>query len=193
MSVVINKIKDKNFLYNQAWFYNNELALRCVLDDASEKNYYKLAINRCFEIYNILFKNTKVSCLFYDKYVYNDYILDYPIWNKYISESFYLELSDLKEDKEYEGLKSIRRNIFLDITPLDLEEVLKTQILVSHIPTYHFVSEENEFIFSIYDYRMCDIVFFDENKYKEFYLKLEKYFFDYDRAKIKEKYMSLKF
>lgn len=192
MSIVLNKIKDKNFLYNQAWFYNNELALRCVLDDASEKNYYKLAIRRCLEIYNILFENSKVSCLFYDKYVYKNYILDYPILSKYIEESFDVDCESIKKENEYNDLLSVKRHIIFDIDSLDLEDILKKQILISHIPTYHFVSEENEFIFSIYDYRMCDIVFFDEMKYKEFYSKLEEYFFDYDRAKMKKKYLSLK-
>ena len=49
-----------------------------------------------------------------------------------------------------------------------------------------FVSFDNQFIFSVYDDRGCDIVFFSNEKYKEFYLKLEQYFLDYDREKMKE-------
>ena len=52
-------------------------------------------------------------------------------------------------------------------------------------------SFKNNFIYSIYDDRGCDIVFFDEEKYKKFYLKLKKYFLDYDREGMKNTLDSL--
>ena len=71
------------------------------------------------------------------------------------------------------------------------ESILKSQIECQLDPLMSFVSFDNQCIFSVYDDRGCDIVFFDVEKYKEFYIKLEQYFLDYDRETMRKTYESV--
>ncbi len=52
----------------------------------------------------------------------------------------------------------------------------------------HFVSFENNCIFSVYDERGCDIVFFDKRQFRKFYPLLQKYFLDHDITLMKQRF-----
>ena len=113
------------------------------------------------------------------------YNFDYSDFIKDINWSLELDIKDLRNDYCNEDLISIKRHITYNFDIKNIKKRIKKQIKSQKDPLYHFVSFENEFIFSIYDDRGCDIVFFSEEKYKEFYYKLEKYFLDYDRDVMK--------
>ena len=190
MSDVIEQIQDGSFLYLQPWFYNNKLALRCELGIGDGKEYINNAVCRAIQIANILFENKKIDAAFYHRYFYND---------GYISDTDGFSLNDdkiVELDKRLfrdfdEDLTAINRHISYNIDFSTLESILKSQIECQINPLVSFVSIENECIFSVYDDRGCDIVFFSVEKYKEFYLKLEQYFLDYDREKMKETFEAM--
>lgn len=188
MSKVEAKIKDSNFLYEQPWFYNNKLSLRCELGIGCESIYYKNAFKRALKIFNILFDEIRPNCVFYDYYLCKDCDNDSLI--KISNEVIKLNIENLS-DEDIEDLLSIDRYINYDINTLDFDKLIKKQLTYNKEYTLHFVSFENEFIFSIYDDRGCDVIFFDEEKYKEFYIKLEKYFLDYDKERMKSTFNSL--
>ena len=103
-----------------------------------------------------------------------------------------LDKSLFRDSDEFDDdLTTINRHISYNIDFSTLECILKSQIECQINPLVSFVSIENECIFSVYDDRGCDIVFFSVDKYKEFYLKLEQYFLDYDREKMKETFESI--
>ena len=85
-----------------------------------------------------------------------------------------------------DDISAVIRCISYDVDFTSLESILKSQIYCQVNPLVSFVSLENQCIFSVYDDRGCDIVFFCKEKYKEFYIKLEQYFLDYDREKMRE-------
>ena len=85
----------------------------------------------------------------------------------------------------------MRINIAYDVDFTTLESILKNQIECQINPLVSFVSLDNQCIFSVYDDRGCDVVFFTKEKYKEFYVKLEQYFLDYDREKMRETFDSI--
>ena len=195
MSIVKEKIEDINFLYQQPWFYNNELSLRCELGKGDETVYLENAVNRALDILSILFKDDIIDCVFLDEYTIEDDINDNVIFvndevdQTYINEYFNfdktIDLNITNNNNElYENVVSIKRHFTYNIGKTKIETIIKKQIL-NEAHVYHFVSFKNNFIYSIYDDRGCDIVFFDEEKYKEFYFKLEKYFLDYDRESMK--------
>lgn len=185
MSNVKMSIEDKKYLYEQPWFYNNKLALRCELGVGNGMKYLKNAKQRALEIFNILFNNEVPDCSFFHEYIYNDYNFDYSDFIKDINWSLELDIKDLRNDYCNEDLISIKRHITFNFDIKNIKKRIRKQIKSHKDPLFHFVSFENEFIFSIYDDRGCDIVFFSEEKYKEFYYKLEKYFLDYDRDRMK--------
>ena len=90
-----------------------------------------------------------------------------------------------------DDISAVIRCISYDIDFTTQESILKSQIYCQVNPLVSFVSLENQCIFSVYDDRGCDIVFFSEEKYKEFYIKLEQYFLDYDREKMRKTFNSI--
>ena len=201
MSIVKEKIEDINFLYQQPWFYNNELSLRCELGIGDETVYLENAVNRALDILNILFKGDIIDCVFLDEYTIEDDIndnvifvndeVDQPDINQYFYFDKTIDLNITNDNNElYENVVSIKRHFTYNIDKTKIEIIIKKQIL-NEAHVYHFVSFKNNFIYSIYDDRGCDIVFFDEEKYKKFYLKLKKYFLDYDREGMKNTLDSL--
>ena len=54
------------------------------------------------------------------------------------------------------------------------------------------MSFENECIYSVYDDRGCDVVFFTHGKMKEFYNKLKPYFLDYDIEEMERRIRNIK-
>ncbi len=200
------RILDQNFIYEQPYFYNNDLALRCELGIGdSDEQYMKNAKKRAGEIFDILFK-TGVDIFFFDDYIY-DY--DYDTGNTicYIDKLIEQEKNRLEFCLGYQ--KKFRHKIVRDIL-YDKEEwpylirrnriccytnkgfnALKTinsQIHSQINPLIHFVSFENDCILSVYDDRGCDVVFFNEKKFKAFYPLLEKYFLEYDAVLMKERF-----
>ena len=67
-----------------------------------------------------------------------------------------------------------------------IKQMFKNQSYV-----YHFVSYKNNLIYSIYDDRGCDIVFFKKEDYKKYYSKLEKYFLEYDKELMEKRLKAL--
>ena len=199
---VKRSIEDNTFLYQQPWFYNNKLSLRCELGIGDETVYLENSVNRALDIFNILFKDDIIDCVFLDKYTIEDDINDNVIFvndeadqtdiNEYFNFDKTIDLNITNNNNElYENVVSIKRHFTYNIDKTKIETIIKKQIL-NQSDIYHFVSFKNNFIFSIYDARGCDIVFFDEERYKEFYFKLEKYFLDYDRESMKNTFNSLK-
>ena len=192
MSNVIEQLTDSEFLYLQPWFYNNKLALRCELG-IGEDNYMENAFSRAIQIANVLFANRKIDVAFFHQYfdsdgsvqVAGDFTL--KIAEKVnLNKNLLIAVGDIDDD-----ISAVIRCISYDIDFTTLESILKSQIYCQVNPLVSFVSLENQCIFSVYDDRGCDIVFFSNEKYKEFYIKLEKYFLDYDREKMRETFESI--
>ena len=97
----------------------------------------------------------------------------------------------LASDVIDDDIFAVKRCIAYDVDFTTLESILKNQIECQINPLVSFVSLDNQCIFSVYDDRGCDIVFFSEEKYKEFYIKLEQYFLDYDREKMRKTFNSI--
>lgn len=193
MSNVIEQIQDGSFLYLQPWFYNNKLALRCELGIGDGNEYMNNAVCRAIQITNILFENKKIDAAFYHRYFYNDgYISDTDGFTLNDDKIVELDKSLFRDSDEFdEDLTAINRHISYNIDFSTLESILKNQIECQVNPLVSFVSFDNKCIFSVYDDRGCDIVFFSVEKYKEFYLKLEQYFLDYDRERMKKTFESI--
>ena len=192
MSNIIEQLTDSDFLYLQPWFYNNKLALRCELG-IGEDDYMENAFSRAIQIANILFENRKIDVAFFNQYfdsdgsglVSGDFTL--KIAEKVnLNKNLLIAAGDIDDD-----ISAVIRCISYDIDFTTLERILKSQIYCNENPLVSFVSLENQCIFSVYDDRGCDIVFFSNEKYKEFYIKLEKYFLDYDREKMRETFESI--
>lgn len=185
---VKSSIEDNSFLYQQPWFYNNNLSLRCELGIGNGAVYNENAINRALKIFNILFKDDIIDCVFLDEYTNEDDLIDI---NEFFTFDNTLDLDITYNDNElYEDVSSIKRHFVYDVDKSKIKKIIKHQIL-NGSNIYHFVSFKNNFIFSIYDDRGCDIVFFDGGKYKEFYHILEKYFLDYDRELMKNRFNNI--
>lgn len=172
MSIVKEKIEDINFLYQQPWFYNNKLSLRCELGIGDESVYLENAVKRALDILNILFKDDIIDCVFLDEYTIEDDINDNVIFvndevksndiNEHFTFDKIIDLNITHNDNElYENFVSIKRHFVYDVDKSIIETIIKQQIL-NDSNIYHFVSFNNNFIYSIYDDRGCDIVFFDE-------------------------------
>ena len=192
MSNIIEQLTDSEFLYLQPWFYNNKLALRCELG-IGEDDYMENAFSRAIQIANVLFVNRKIDVAFFHQYFDSDgYVQVAGDFTLKIAEKVNLNknlliaVGDIDDD-----ISAVIRCISYDIDFTTLESILKSQIYCQVNPLVSFVSLENQCIFSVYDDRGCDIVFFSNEKYKEFYIKLEKYFLDYDREKMKETFESI--
>ncbi len=91
-------------------------------------------------------------------------------------------------DGDMEEILRINRIVCYPDETYDVAKQMQTQIEDYLLPPVSFVSEQNECIFSIYDHRGCDIVFFTAEKYREFYPLLEPYFLEYDRDLMKKRW-----
>lgn len=192
MHNIIEQISDDSFLYLQPWFYNNQLALRCELGIGEDK-YMENAFSRAIQIASILFENRKIDAAFFNQYfdadgsvhVEGDFELN--IDKKIdLNRNLLLASDDIDDD-----ISAVKRCIAYDVDFITLESILKNQIECQINPLVSFVSLDNQCIFSVYDDRGCDVVFFTKEKYKEFYVKLEQYFLDYDREKMRETFDSI--
>ena len=185
---VSKQILDGSFLYQQPWFYNNKLALRCELGTGDDEEYIDNAFHRAIIIANILFDNKRIDAAFYHKYFDNngcaydaaDVTLNIDKIVE-LDRSLLLDLEEIDDD-----ISAVKRCISYNIDFVTLESILKNQIECQLNPLISFVSFDHQCIFSVYDDRGCDIVFFNVEKYKEFYLKLEQYFLDYDRETMRK-------
>ena len=193
MSNIRKQILDGSFLYLQPWFYNNKLSFRCELGIGEGKEYMDNAFHRAISIANILFANKTIDAAFYHQYFDNDgrtYDANALILkNDKIVELDRYSLIQLEEIDD--DIAAVKRYISYNIDFDTLESILKSQIECQINPLINFVSFDNEFVFSVYDDRGCDIVFFNNDKFKEFYSRLEPYFLEYDREKMKETFESI--
>ena len=193
MSNIRKQILDGSFLYLQPWFYNNKLSFRCELGIGEGKEYMDNAFHRAISIANILFANKTIDAAFYNQYFDND-------GRTYDVNALILKFDKIVELDRYSLIESeaidddiaaVKRYISYNIDFDTLESILKSQIECQINPLINFVSFDNEFVFSVYDDRGCDIVFFNNDKFKEFYSRLEPYFLEYDREKMKETFESI--
>ena len=189
---IIEQISDGSFLYLQPWFYNNQLALRCELGIGEEK-YMENAFSRAIQIASILFENRKIDAAFFNQYfdadgsVYVEGDFELNIDKKIdLNRNLLLASNNIDDD-----ISAVKRCIAYDVDFITLESILKNQIECQINPLVSFVSLDNQCIFSVYDDRGCDVVFFTKEKYREFYVKLEQYFLDYDREKMRETFDSI--
>ena len=193
MNNINKKLLDSSFLYLQPWFYNNKLALRCELGIGESNEYMNNAIHRAINIANILFENKKIDAAFFHHYFDNDgHAYDTNDLTLNIEAVVELDRCSLvQSEKIDDGISAVKRYISYDIDFVTLENILKSQIECQLNPLVSFVSFDNQFIFSVYDDRGCDIIFYSSEKFKEYYSKLEPYFLDYDREKMKETFESI--
>ncbi len=193
MCNVIKQISDGSVLYLLTWFYNNKLALRCELGIGEGDEYMDNAFYRAIHIANILFESQKIDAAFYHRYFDNDGCAhtagDFTLnvdKTVELDRSILLGLDEIDDD-----ISAVKRCISYNVDFITLERILKSQIECQINPLVSFVSFDSQCIFSVYDDRGCDIVFFSNEKYKEFYMKLEQYFLDYDREKMREIFESI--
>lgn len=205
MSKAEKIILSKNFSYEQPWFYNNKLALRCELGVGDgDEEYFLNAKNRASEIFNILFENG-VDIFFFDHYIYDtDCDMDVEIGNinylassekellkfclRYQKKYRHVIVRDIPFDKDdNEDLIRVNRIVCYPDKKFNAIEIINSRIDSDINPTVHFVSFENECILSIYDDRGCDIVFFSSAAFKKYYPLLEKYFLAYDLDLMKQR------
>ena len=192
MNTMREKIIDPTFDYSQPWFYRNKLSLRCELGIGQGKEYFDNASKRAMKIANILFENKKIDAAFYVEYFIDGKACEVGNFGININEVINLDMDVLHSvDLIDEDIDTVKRYISYDIDFAVLEEIIKNQIENQYSPLVSFVSFDNQFIFSVYDDRGCDIVFFCEDKYVEFYPKLKDYFLDYDREKMKGTFESI--
>ena len=193
MSNIRKQILDGSFLYLQPWFYNNKLSFRCELGIGEGKEYMDNAFHRAISIANILFANKTIDAAFYHQYFDND-------GRTYDANALILKIDKIVELDRYslirleaidDDISAVKRYISYNIDFDTLESILKSQIECQLNPMVNFVSFDNEFVFSVYDDRGCDIVFFNNDKFKEFYSRLEPYFLESDREKMKETFESI--
>lgn len=192
MNNIREKILDPTFDYSQPWFYRNKLALRCELGIGQGKEYINNAIERALKIANILFEDKKIDAAFYLEYFIDGKACEVGNYGIDFDKVIDLDMCVLHSiDVIDEDIETVKRYISFDIDFVDFERIIKNQIDNQHSPLVSFVSFDNQSIFSMYDDRGCDIVFFSEDKYKEFYNKLEPYFLDYDRTAMRNTYDTL--
>ncbi len=205
MSKVIDILQDPSFSYERPWFYNHPLALRCELGSGN-RQYKKNALRRAIDIYTILFEGKP------DAFFFHHSISDWDdewqdVYPKAILRHSYKSLSfSLKAQKQYHH--TVVRNVLFDSEDtIDIARInriicypdnsynplkqIRRQVNGKSCSLIHFVSEKNECIFSIYDDRGCDIVFFSKEKLQEFYPLLQPYFLAYDLELMQERWKSV--
>lgn len=202
-------ILNNDFKYEPPYFYNNDLALRCEfgIGDSNEE-YMNTAKQRAAEIFNILFENG-VNMFFFDSYICDwDFDMGDTV---YINRVISLERNRLKfclgNQKKYkhkvvrdipiydEDCDDICRRNRICCYPdekFNAIEALNAQIDEQNNPIIHLVSFSNNCIFTVYDDRGCDIVFYDKDKFIQFYPLLQKYFLEYDLDLMKQRLNKVK-
>lgn len=209
MNIVEEKILNRDFKYEPPYFYNNDYALRCELGiGESEEEYLANAKKRATEIFSILFEN-EVDMFFFDNYIYDfDFDMGGTVYiNNLISavkkqlkfclgyqKKFkHIVIRDIPFDKDDDD-DLVRRNRICCYPnkKFNAIDIISSQIENQENPIIHFVSFDNSCIFTVYDDRGCDIVFFDKNKFRQFYPLLQKYFLDYDIALMEQRLNSCK-
>ncbi len=198
MSKVLDTLRDPGFRYARPWFYNHPLALRCELGRGEGKAYRKNAWRRALELYEILFPKGP-DVLFFDHYICDLDVREQctpkeiRLWLRLQAEStrFALEAQrrfrhEIVRNLSHDGFDDpedqarINRILCWPGPDYDPRKRIRRQVDSEHDPRVSFVSEANECIFSIYDDRGCDIVFFDGARFREFYPRLRPYFLEYD-------------
>jgi hypothetical protein len=201
-SKIMSMLLDKNFSYLPPYFYNNAYALRCELGvGESRREYIKNAYKRAEEIYGILFPEPPEAFFF-------DYCVDdFSAWEdmhvKNIVDTQKRELGFLARcyekyehtavfgvpmDDDADCVRENRIVCFLDGD--EKKKPLKKWIDMQFAWTQRrisLVSCKNDFIFTIYDDRGCDIVFAEKEKMREYFPKLEKYLLAYDLEEMKKR------
>lgn len=198
---MIKRLMDAQFGYERPWFYSNALALRC---DLGRSRFRRESYKRALKIFKELF-GSGVDFVFIDHFVY-DISRD---WQnvEFISES--LGTDDNRVAKILFGLQGFPHATVEDI-PVDKatysEDLLKVNRCIAKTtgqkldykkyikynlsgesPEVHFVSLENDCIYSIYDNRGADIVFFSKDRYKKFFSILQPYLSAYDLEEMKNR------
>lgn len=195
-------ILSRDFSYDPPYFYNNSFALRCELGiGESDEEYLSNAKNRAATIFNILFENG-VDIFFFDNYIYDwDFDMGETVYiNNIISTERnrlkfclsyqkmfkHIVIRDIPFDKDSDIIRRNRICCYPDekFNPIN---VINAQIDNEHNPIIHLVSFDNKCIFTVYDDRGCDIVFFSRSKFRKFYPLLQKYFLDYDIALMEQR------
>ena len=203
-STIEKMISDTCFSYEQPWFYNNQFAFRCELGmGVTKRAYLKNAKARAYKIFDILFQN-KPDAVFFDCYI-EDYIPLVEFYGKKALKHFRKETRFLAQHlKKYECavINNVRlgedeRENYIQknrvICYADKKYPYKKRITDTFLREekhVHFVSFENECILSVYDDRGCDVVFATEEKMREFYIKLEPYFLEFDVEEMKKEQIS---
>jgi hypothetical protein len=204
-------LKNPDFPYLQPYFYNNALSLRCELSTGTKRS----AIRRAREIMDLLMGKTPEAVVFnyhltdfsdsgpaakevYDgvegaESVHSGYLRDVTRMTRFLlamqTEYRHEVIKNVPSVlTEEEGLVLNNRIIcYSDGAGFDTDKFLKLCIDDRFDPDIGFVSFENDCILSIYDDRGCDVIFANEEKFLEFYDKLEPYFLEHDRQLMEER------
>ncbi|MCH5154290.1 MAG: DUF3885 domain-containing protein [Clostridiales bacterium] len=204
-------IISRDFSYDAPHFYNNDFALRCELGiGETDEEYLTTAKKRAAAIFNILFENG-VDMFFFDDYiqdwdfdmgdtVYINHVISYEKnrlrfclgYQKKFKHKVVRDIHDIPDDRDADTI--IRRNricCYAD-KKFNAIDAINAQIDRQDNPTIHLVSFVNNCIFTVYDDRGCDIVFYDKNKFRIFYPLLQKYFLEYDLDLMRQRFESSK-
>ncbi|MDE6200449.1 MAG: DUF3885 domain-containing protein [Clostridiales bacterium] len=205
LTSIENMILNRDFVYEPPYFYNNKLALRCELGigDTNEE-YLQNAKDRAAAIFKILFEDG-VDMFFFDNYIYDE---DFDMGTTvYINNIVAATRDRLKFSLGYQ--KKFKHKVVRDVPVYEDDrddicrrnriccypdekfnamQALNAQIDEQKNPTIHLVSFANDCIFTVYDDRGCDIVFYDKANFVKFYPLLKKYFLDYDRELMEQRY-----
>lgn len=217
MSIVEERILNRDFPYLHPYFYNHPYALRCELGMGSDEEYINIANGRALEIYNILFPSGA------DAIIFNHWLYDYCDSGDAESQTFYVD------DSCEEAYAYRLKNEFKKLAFLSEQQFKYRHDTVRNLPTYDdsddcerrnrvicysdgigfdyhhliaqeidgnghevsFVSFEHECIYSVYDDRGCDIVFMTLEKLREFYAKLQPYFLKYDVEEMEKRFNNM--
>jgi hypothetical protein len=200
----LDKLHDPNFIFELPWFYNNKYALRCELGiGTDDKEYMDNAYKRAVEIFNIVF-DKKPDLYFFDACIYDYSCVSAMGFKTNIGvmvRAYKEELKDLAflqrncremvkvnitlDDIEEDMMGRNRFFVYTDKKKIDFDKILKWEV-TNAWHYVHFVSLDDECIFSIYDDRGLDIVFTSKEKGKPFYEKLKPYLLEYDIERMKK-------
>ena len=92
------------------------------------------------------------------------------------------------EDEDYGKQRRNRIICFSDGKEFNIDKIIELQLSDKYNFEFGLVSFENECIYSVYDDRGCDVVFFSYDKMKEFYNTLKPYFLSYDVEEMERRY-----
>ena len=214
MSIVEERICSREFSYLHPYFYNNPYALRCELGQGDDHGEYMgNALRRAMEIYDILFPDgADAICFNYWEDLCDSGPAEEDCCEETMEEVIARVLDSVAEKVRFllenqfryrhvtvqnlptydePGYAPSHRNrvvCYSDRKGFDHRKLIEKEFTWQEGHEVSFISFANECILSVYDDRGCDVVFMTREKLREFYVRLEPYFLDFDREEMERRY-----